>query len=222
MRALLPFLVLATPAFAAERSIGIGSVDRLRVEGPIEVRVVAGSPSVRIGGARDAIEALDVRQDGRTLAIRPGSGVWGAPRGGGDPVVVTLGTSALASIASIAGARITAGVAKGDRIDLSVSGTGAIAVGEAAGGELVATVIGSGTIAVAGRTARARLVVNGPGSIDAGKLDAGDLTAHVDGVGTIAGRARYTASGSNTGLGTITVAGSPKCGFRGRADCGGR
>jgi hypothetical protein len=227
MRALLPLLVLATPAAAAERTIGIGSFDRLRVDGAFEVRVATGtSPGVRISGGRDAIEAVEVRVDGGTLVVRPGAGVWGERHGGaGDaPLVVTLGTPSLASIASIAGARITATGMKGERIDLSVSGAGAIAVADGTGSEVDATIIGAGTIAVAGRSGRARLVINGPGEIDASGLDAGELTARLDGTGAIRARARYIATGSNTGLGTITVTGGPKCTFRtpagGRVDCG--
>lgn len=224
MRALLPLLLLASPALAAERSVGIGTVDRLRVDGPFDVRVVPGSPRLTITGGRDAIEAVEARVDGRTLVVRPGAGAWGARDGGDGPVTVTLGTAALASVVSIAGARITVAAAKGDRVDLSVSGAGAITVADATAADLVATVIGTGTIAVAGRTPRARLVVNGPGAIDAGRLDAGDVTAHLDGAGTIGARARYTAGGSNSGLGTIAVAGGAKCTFRspagGRVDCG--
>jgi hypothetical protein len=225
---LLPLLLLSTPATAAERQIGIGSIDRLRVDGPFEVRVTTGaSPRVTIAGDGDAVAAVDVHVDGRTLAIRPGAGVWGSrPPGGGTapagPIVVTVGTPSLAAITSVAGARITATATKGDRVDLSVSGTGAIAVAGGEATQLFATVIGSGTIAVAGRTPRARLVVNGPGSIDADKLEVGDLTAFLDGPGTIGARARYTAGGANTGLGALSVAGQPKCTFRGQVACGAR
>lgn len=228
MRALL-LLLLTVPgsAVAADRTVGIGSFDRLRVDGPFEVRVAAGaSPSARISGARDAIEAVDVRLDGRTLVVRPGAGVWGERPRAADagPPVVTLGTPAIASIASVAGARVTATGAKGDRIDLSVTGPGAIAVANAAAADVNVTVIGAGTVTVAGRTTRALLVANGPATIDAAGLEAGEIVVRLDGPGTIGARARYTAQVSNTGLGTVTVAGDAKCTVRavagGRVDCG--
>lgn len=219
MRAILLFALIAAPAFGAERTVGIGSFDRLRVDGPIEVRVTTGaSPAARITGGRDAIEAIDVRLDGRTLVIRPAAtSAWGErPHGSIDrePLTVSLGTPSLAAISSVAGARITATAAKGDRIDLSVTGAGAVAVDQATGTDLNATIVGAGTITVAGRTTRARLVANGPATLDAAKLEAGDLIVLLDGTGSIAGHARYTAQISNTGVGSVTVTGNGKCTIR--------
>lgn len=228
MRLLLLLAVIATPAMAEERTIGIGSFDRLRVEGPFEVRVAAGSsPSARISGSRNAIGSVDIRQDGRTLVIRSGAaGVWGErPRvGNAEPLVVTLGTIQIAAITSVAGARITATAAKGERIDLSVSGTGAIQVGNATGMDVNATVIGAGSITVAGRSTRARLMANGPATIDAAGLDVGEIIVRLDGTGMITARARFTAQVTNVGLGGVNVAGNAKCTVRtpggGPVSCG--
>lgn len=217
-RALLLLSLLATPAVAAERTVGIGSVDRLRVDGAFEVRVTGGtSPSVRLVGDRDAIEAVDVRQQGTTLTVRLGANGWGErPRGRIDaPVTILIGTPALATVTSIAGARITVAGMRGTRVDLSVTGAGAIAATGIAADDVNATVIGAGTVAAAGRTTRARLVASGPGGIDAGTLEANDATVRLEGVGRIAARARYTAQVSNIGLGAVEIAGPAKCIIRG-------
>ena len=58
---------------------------------------------------------------------------------------------------------------------------------------------------------RARLIGSGPGAIDASALAVNDLTVHLDGVGAIKAAARYTAQVTNSGLGTVTVAGNAKC-----------
>ena len=213
----LALLPLAVPSSAAERTVGIGSFDRLRVEGPFEIRVVTGaSPGVRISGERATIERVAIRADGRTLVVRGAIDAWGErparpAAGAPEPLVVTLSTPSLSSIASTAGGRVTAGMMKGDRVDLSVSGAGAISVAGAAAGDVNALVIGTGSIAVAGRTTRARLVVNGPGGIDAGALDAGELFIRVEGTGETRGRGRYTARVSNAGIGRVTVLGPAKC-----------
>lgn len=217
MRAILLLAVLAAPASAAERTVGIGSFDRLRVEGPFEVRVVTGaSPRVRITGDAAAIEQVAIRADGRTLVVRGSNDAWGerparAGRTVGEPLVVTLSTPALASINSTAGGRVTAGALKGDRIDLSVSGAGAIEAAGATAADVNLLVIGAGAIRVAGRTTRARLAVNGPGGIDAGALDAAEVSIRVEGTGETRARARYTARVSNPGLGRVAVLGPAKC-----------
>ena len=217
MRVLLLLTLLAVPASAAERTVGIGTFDRLRVEGPFEVRVVTGvSPRVRISGNSDLIEQVAIRADGRTLVVRASNNAWGerpVRPGASDPepLVVSLSTPALAAIASTGGGRITTGALKGDRIDLSVSGAGAIVAGGATAADVNLFVIGAGVIQVAGRTTRARLTVNGPGGIDAGALDAGEVTVRVDGTGETRARARYTARVSNAGLGRVSVLGPAKC-----------
>lgn len=211
--ALLLF-ALATPVSAAERKIGLGSFDRLRVEGPFDVRVATGrSPGGAISGERDAIDAIDVRLDGTTLVVRSGAGDWGErPRGDVDaPAVITLTTPSLMSAAVFGGARVTIGRMKAPRVDLSVSGTGGLALTAADADQLNATLIGSGAMSIGGRAARARLVTNGPGTIDAVALEAGELFVRLDGLGATRARARYTAQVTNTGLGTVVIDGNARC-----------
>lgn len=204
------------PALAAERTIGIGSIDRLRVDGAFEVRVAGGtSPSVRVQGERDAIDAVEVRQEGATLVVRRGVNVWGErPRDAaepGAPVTVLVGTPALATVNSVAGARVTVTGMRADRVDLAVTGPGAIAATGIVATDVNATVVGTGTIAAAGRTVRTRLTASGPGGIDAAHLEAGDATVRLEGVGQVRARARYTAQVSNIGLGSVEIAGPAKC-----------
>lgn len=211
---------VALPARAAQRTIGIGSVDRLRVDGAFEVRVAGGaSPAVRLEGEREAIDAVDVRQEGGTLIVRRGVNGWGErPRGSAgaaSPVTVFVGTPALAAVTSVAGARVTVAGMRADRIDLAVTGSGAIAATGIAAADVNATVIGAGTIAAAGRAARTRLVASGPGGIDAAGLEAGDAVVRLEGVGQVRARARYTAQVSNVGLGSVEIAGPAKCIVRG-------
>ncbi len=226
MRYLLAVLLLSSPAFGqsstTSRTVSVGSFDRVRVEGPFEVRVTIGSPRATItrkGGADD----VAVRVDGTTLSVRKGTGGWGEQRGGSSsggssgggggagPIVVTLSTPGLTSASVAAGGRLTIAKMRGMRVEVTVSGNGSLSVAAADTDQLNATVIGGGQMMLAGRAARARLVTSGPGAIDASGLVVDDLTVHLDGVGETKAAARYTAQVTNSGLGSVTVTGNAKC-----------
>jgi len=100
------------------------------------------------------------------------------------------------------------------RLDLGVTGTGALSVAEASADQVNATVIGSGSIRVGGRAGKARLVTNGPGTIDAAALSAGELFVSLDGTGETRAAARYAAEIASTGMGRVSVSGNPKCTVR--------
>lgn len=215
-----PLLLLCSPALsqasAQSRTVSVGSFDRIRVEGPFEVRVTIGSPRATITGPRSS-DDVAVRVDGTTLSVRKGTGGWGEqPRGrgiggGGGPIVVTLSTPGLTSASVSAGGRMTIARMRGMRVDVTVSGNGSLALAAADTDQLNATLIGTGQMTLAGRAARARLITSGPGLIDASALAVNDLTVHLDGVGETKAAARYTAQVTNGGLGTVTITGPAKC-----------
>lgn len=213
---LLPLALLLLPAAvpAATRDRSIGSFERLRVTGPIEVRVATGTPpSARIEADDALVDRIEVGVEGDTLVVRMGHEGWGetpAARAA-TPPVVTLSTPALRSIAVSAGGHVVAGRVSGERVNLAVNGAGGIAVAAAQAEDLAATVIGAGTLSVAGKALHARLLTNGPGTIDAADLDASDLTIRLDGTGETRARARYTARITDTGTGRVTVLGDASC-----------
>ena len=214
--------VIATPALAAERSYRVGSYERVRVEGPFEVHIVAGtSPRASARGSDAMLSRLDLAVNGNTLVVRLGPGGWGeTPKRAGNatPLVVTLSSPRITSILLTAGAEVTASKIAAQRLDLSVTGAGALTVDGAAADQLNAMLIGTGKLRLAGKAARARLVTNGPGAIDAADLTVNDLTVSVEGTGETRAMARYTAQVSTTGLGRVTVLGTPKCIVKAVAD----
>lgn len=212
----LPLLLLGTAAAApaAERKLFVSAFDRVRVNGSFRVEIVTGgAPRGTLSGDPRRLDGVEVKQEGSTLYVRRNSGRWDEqPRGpAGQPVTVTLATPTLAGAYLIGPGALAVTGMKGDRLDLSIAGTGSISVADAQGRELNATTIGTGRIAVAGRAGKARLLVNGAGGVDAGKLETDELTVRLDGPGEVAGRARYTATLVNTGLGRIAVTGTAKC-----------
>lgn len=219
-RASLLLAAVAAAAPAAERRVQVGSFERLRVEGPFAVTVATGrSPSATVSGDARRLERVEVRLNGNVLVVRAAPGADRDERGNTAPLAVTLATPALVGASVLGGGAVTvtaphSGI-RAQRLDLSVAGAGEIVLAGAQAEQVSATVIGNGRIALAGRAGVARFVVNGAGKIEADKLDAGELTVRVDGPGATAARARYTATVTNTGLGQVTVAGTPKCTVRG-------
>ncbi|GAA0659182.1 hypothetical protein FHT00_002009 [Sphingomonas insulae] len=217
MLRILIALALLCPAVASaeERRVNVGSFEKLRVSGAFDVTVTTGgSPGATVTGDRAAIGDIDLHTEGATLIVRRNpNGRWSEQGQAATtrPVAIVLTTPRLASVAVVGGSRIAVSRLAAPRIDLAATGAGAITVGAVEGDQLTAQLIGEGKISVAGKAATARLLANGAGTIDAAGLEVGDLAVHLDGLGSVTARARYTAQVSNTGLGTITIAGRPKC-----------
>lgn len=207
-------LLLPAPAFATARTYSIGSFERVRVDGPFEVRIRTGaSPGASAEGDRKLIEQLDIAVNGTTLVVRLGAEGWGetpssAPR---TPPVVTLTTPRLTAITVNAGGRVAVAPLVAQRVDVSVTGAGAIVASGVQADQFNASVIGNGSLVLAGKAQRARLSANGAGAINASGLTANDLVVRLDGPGEIGGNARYTAQVTSTGLGRVNIGGGAKC-----------
>lgn len=201
--------LLATPAQAAERRWPVGSIERLRIEAPVTVRVVTGGSNGVRGTAADraVLDALDLRVDGPTLTIR-------APRGSTANADILVATPRLDTVALFAAATVRVDALRGARVTVSTAGAGDIAIGRIEAERFDATLVGEGVITAAGRTVEARLAGNGPGTIDATALvsertmvqAAGDLIVHA--------AARSTAQISAGPDAQVTITGHPQCTVR--------
>jgi hypothetical protein len=215
IRLLLALALLASSslAHAADRSFIIGSYSRVRIDGPFQVTLVTGeSPAAHASGSLDALDALTIEVDGDTLTVSMGAGDWSSDSGQMIvPPTITLATPSLASAVINSGAMLSIDAMKGQQVSLAVNGSGSMTVGAIDADQLDAAIIGTGRMTLAGKAAKGRFSVSGPGSVDAGKLVVSDLTAHSDGPGEMDLAARYTADITTSGLGLVTVAGSPSC-----------
>jgi hypothetical protein len=215
LRPLLAALLIAAPATAAERTIGIGSFDRVRIDGAFDVRIATGkSPRASISGDQRALDQVDLRVEGTTLHLRRRGLDTTTARTAAGPVVVTLGAPTLASASMLGGGKLAVTGMRGERADLSVAGVGTISVDAVDVQRANVSIVGGGQIVLGGRARYARLSTNGPGSIDAAKLTVDDLTVRLDGPGETLANARYLAAVNATGLGRIVVTGNAKCTVR--------
>ena len=217
---LLPVcLALAGPAVAAERNYSVGSFDRLRVEGPFRVVLTTGrSPSAKAEGDPRATDTIDLRVEGSTLIIRAGVNGWGeqpVSRDAAAPVIrVSTGMIRYATLSGGGDVTIT-GPLKGQRIELSLSGSGTLRADGVDADQFVANAIGAGTMTLGGRAAKVRLSTVGTVAMQAGALVADDLLLRTDGNGEMVAQARATAGITAAGVGAVTVYGSPACTIRG-------
>lgn len=209
----LALMMVPSLAHAATRTFMVGSFEKVRVDGPFEVAIATGaSPSARATGSLDALDALTLQVDGDTLVISMGAGNWTDDAGKMIvPPTIALATPALRDAVINSGATLAVDAMKGQTVSLALNGTGSLSVGAIDTDDLDATIIGTGRMALAGTAARGQFSVSGPGSIQADKLEVGALTARLDGSGELDLAARYTADVTTTGLGMVTVAGSPTC-----------
>lgn len=214
-RPLIALLLIAAaiPASAAERRYSVSSFDRIRVEGPFDIRLTTGRPSSgsAVSDPR-TLDLLDLRVEGTTLIVRLNGNGWGeSPKSARIAPVITLTTPGLRSALVNAGGKLAIAPMKAQRIDVAVNGNGAISLAGATADQLNATIIGAGSITIAGRAARVQLLSNGSGLIDAAGLAASDLIVRVDGTGETRAAARFTAKVTSNGLGKVTVVGNPAC-----------
>lgn len=216
---ILPLLAYAAPLAAADRAVSVTEFDRVRIEGPFEVHLATrGVPGARIAGAADVV---DLRVEAGTLIVRAGT-----RHGASAQAVVYTRTTDVRSVAVIGGGKLDiAGPLRAQRIDVQLTGGGAITAPAIDAPQVIVTLIGAGTVSLGGRGGQVRIVSSGAGSVDASGLRADQLLIRSAGAGPVTASARYGADVISTGLGAVTVLGSPKCKTKAVGDgvitCGG-
>ncbi|RUN75825.1 DUF2807 domain-containing protein [Sphingomonas sp. TF3] len=214
----LPLLAVAAPLEAADRTAFVTQFDRVRVDGPFEVHLATrAGPGARITGAPDAV---DVHVEAGTLIVRAG------PRSAaGGGAVVYLRTTDLRGATVIGGGKLDiTGPLRAQRVDVQLTGGGTIVAPAIEAEQVNVTLIGAGTLTLGGRGAQVRIISSGAGAIDATALHADQIVIRNGGAGPITASARYFADVVTTGLGAVTVLGSPKCKAKaagGAISCGG-
>ena len=206
-------LTLAGPAAADTRNFGITDYSKVRVEGPYKVTLTTGVPPfAKASGSPVALDRVLVEVRGDTLVIHADPGGWGGyPGQDPGPVEIMIGTHDL-SVASLTGSgslwinRVT-----GLSFALSIIGSGAARIDDAAADQLNISLAGTASAKLAGRAKKLNASVRGIASLDATRLIAPNVDASADGSGTIDAIAAETARVTASGPSTINFAGKPAC-----------
>lgn len=217
-RAALSLLLLSLTASAPdERSFMLTEFDRIRVDGPFEVRVITTGPAgARASGDGRAIERVRLRVDGQTLVVTTDTrGFEGYGRDRNNPPVITVRAQRLRAALVNGAGSLTIAAMRSQRVDLGVNGGGRIDARGIETDQLHAVLTGTGAIAASGRALRARFASNGAGGIDASGLSVNDLTVVSQSAGNGRFAARNTADVTALGIGSVTVEGTPTCRTRG-------
>lgn len=224
---LIPFALLAAGSAPAPegRRVLLTGFDRIRVDGPFTVQVVAGPPSATVTGDRRAIDRVSVRNQGGVLVIGVSTTTWEGWHDREGAAAITVSVPQLRAANINGGGKLDIASIAGQRVDLGINGAGSLTVRTLAADQLVTTLTGTGIVLVEGGTARtARFMSYGAGSIDATGLSVSDLTVHSQSAGDSRFTARFTANVSTLGTGSVRVEGNAACRLAGPgpASCAGK
>ena len=217
----LPILALlalsSLPAAAAaptvQRNYSVTSFDRVRVDGPYEVRLKTNvAPFARATGAGAAIDSVSVKVEGRTLIVRPSSGGWGGyPGESRGPVTIELGTHELATAWLNGAGTLIIDKVKGLGFDLAIQGAGSARIESADVDQLKLGMSGAGSARIAGRAASMNAIVRGTSSLDAEGLSVKDAVIGAEGPTIVRATVTNAAKVDALGLAAVTLAGKPAC-----------
>lgn len=215
---LVPALVLAAaPAAAAERRYAVADFDRIVVEGPYIVRLVAGRASAAsASGSQAALDRASIDVSGQTLRIRRNRNSWTGNSGAQEgPLEIELSTRSLRSARLIGPARVELERVEGQRVDLIVEGSGVLRASDVRADNLSLGLAGSGRIEAAGTAGTLVADIQGTGDVAAAGLRADSANVTSATTGTVALHVRREAIVNALGLGTVEVTGRPACTVRG-------
>jgi hypothetical protein len=204
---------LTTPAEAATRNFGITGFTKVRVDGPFRVTVTTGvAPFARANGSPAALDRLAIDVQGDTLVVHFNAASWGGYPGKDiGPVEVSVGTHDLGSAWLNGAGAIVIDRVKGLSFGLSVQGSGAADIGEAAADQLNVSIFGTASAKLGGQAGKLNAVVRGISTLDAAGLAARDATIGAEGSATIDANVTNSVRVEASGPATIRFTGSPAC-----------
>jgi hypothetical protein len=220
MRALLLALAilpaLASPAAAATRNFGITSFEKVRVEGPFNVKLTTGvAPFASASGSPAAIDHVAIDMRGNTLVVHSSLSSWGGyPGQQAGPVEISLGTHDLSAAWTSGSGALAIDKVRGLSFDLSVQGSASATIGRVDVDQLSVAVVGTGSAALAGRTGKLTAVIRGISALDAANLATKDATIGAEGAATVSANISNSVKVDASGPATLRFTGTPACTLR--------
>jgi len=191
-----------------EKQRSVAAFSKLRLEGPLDVRLSqASGDSVKVA-ADDNIEPLiETRVEGDTLVVRIQKDAGFRTR---HAPVIRIESKNLQAVALEGSGDLQLERFKGERLSLSLNGSGDVRVGQLEVQELTASLIGSGDLQVAGRADTQSWTLNGSGDVDARALSGRKVKAELSGSGDLALGVSETLDASLRGSGDLSYGGRPQ------------
>lgn len=224
----LVLIAAATPAAAAERRYSVTDFDRIVVEGPYIVRLSVGrATTASAEGSQAALDRVSLDVNGRTLRIRRAATWWGGNPGEQiGPLNIDLTTRSLRSARLVGSGRLEVQRAEGQRVDLTVEGSGELVASDIEADNLSLGLAGAGRLEVAGNAETLNADIQGTGDLAAAALRAANANINAVTTGSVAVGVSDSVTVTALGLGEVEILGSPACTVRGQnADlvrCGDR
>ena len=208
----LPAGVLGAPP-VAQRNYSVTSFDRIRLDGPYEVRLKTNvAPFARASGSQASLDGLSIAVEGRTLIVRPSSGGWGGyPGENRGPVTIEVGTHELGTAWLNGAGSLIIDKVKGLSFDMAIQGAGSARIENADIDQLKLGISGAGSARIAGRAAKMTATVRGTSSLDAEGLSVKDAVIGAEGPAIVRANVTNAAKVDAIGLAAVTLAGKPAC-----------
>lgn len=191
-----------------EKTRSVGAFSKLRLEGPINVRITqSGNEAVRVSADDNVEPLIETRLEGDTLVLRlqPGAGFSTryAPS-------VAIDSKSLQLLTVSGSGDVHIDRLKGESLTINQSGSGDLRLGVLELRELTVTLQGSGDVRVAGRADTQSWSLHGSGDVDARSLSGRNVKAQLNGSGDMDIGVTESLDVSLRGAGDFSYAGRPQ------------
>jgi hypothetical protein len=205
-------LALATPAGAATRNFGVTSFEKIRIDGPYRINLSTGvAPFAKASGSPAALDRVAIEVRGDTLVVHSNSSWGGYPGADPGPIEIAIGTHDLSSAWINGSGSLSIDKVKGLNFALSMQGSGAGEIGNAAVDQLNLNVLGTASLKIAGHAGKLVVLVRGVSSLDAASLSTPNADISAEGTATVAATVTDIARVNAWGPATIRLTGKPAC-----------
>ncbi len=192
-----------------EKARSVGSFSRVRLDGPVDAKLVpsSGAEAVRVS-ADDNIEPMVTTVvEGDTLVIGIKEGGSFSTR---HPVRVLVDFKQLQALQLRGSGDAQIDRVKGDRFQLDLNSSGDVSIGLLEVRELVARLSGSGDLQVAGKAELQDWDLSGSGDVSAASLSGVKAKARLSGSGDLCLGVNQELDATLSGSGDLTYSGRPK------------
>lgn len=210
------------------RGFAMKDFDRVTLAGADSIKVMYGRDfAVAATGSREALDRLDVRQEGATLVVtRKKEKGWNLSWGKNSRSAQVVVTMPLIRAASLTGAGdlSVATATPEDAFSASLTGTGRLNVDNSRAKAVDLSLTGAGDMKLRGAADTVKAQLTGTGNMDTVALAAREVDINLTGAGNISASASELASGTLSGVGNVEIAGPARCAVRksgvGNVRCG--